>query len=106
MLHDQATTHKGQCRPKCADEGKRFCFAAAGTPLQLREWLKERRIVEAKVPAAWTSKRPNDHMFFNYLLRWKYDYLFAEISSKDNFVEPALDTDAQKVLIVLVLTIR
>ena len=75
-------------------------------PDEFAGMVKGRRTVEAEVPAGWMSQRPNNQRPFNYLNRWKYDQLLAKISIKANFREPASDTDTQKVLRVLPLTIR
>ena len=75
-------------------------------PDEFAGMVKGRRTVEAEVPAGWTAQRPNNQRPFNYLNRWKYDQVLAEISNNANFREPASDTDTQKVLRVLALTIR
>jgi hypothetical protein len=78
MLHDAATTHKGKKEPKreagqAAQPTVHYHFDSAGQPQPLKQWLKDRRVVE-----------PNDQRMFNFLLRWKYDQTLAQLTGTWN----------------------
>ena len=66
--------------------------------MPLRDWLKARRIVEAEAPAEWTSKRPNDQRMFNFIMRWRYDQVLAELTGKADFCQVSATTDKHIVL--------
>jgi len=42
-----------------------FHTSVDGAAQELKDWLADRRVKEAKIPAGYTSRRPNDQQMYN-----------------------------------------
>ena len=108
-LHDAALTHKGKVEEKEADGSKRLHYLhkdAESQPCELKDWLKARHVVEGNIPPGWKSKRPNDQRIYNFIFRWRYDEVIAELGGKSDFRQAACDTDVKHVLAAIALTVQ
>ena len=72
--------------------------------MELKDWLRVRRIVEGDIPSGWTSKRPNDQRMYNFIFRWKYDEVLAQLGGKTDFRAASNDTDVKTVLTAVAIT--
>ena len=83
-----------------------FHYDAAKKPMELKDWLRQCRVEEGDVPAGMTSKRPNDQRFYNFLFRWKFDQVLAELGGKSDFRNPHQNTDVKTVLVAVAVAVK
>ena len=66
VVHDATSTHKGRVQPK-GEEVKHVHHDGQGNPLELKEWLLVRRIMQGYESACVAFKRPSGRRLDNFV---------------------------------------